>query len=326
MKTLTIDTYVTASADKPLTRATNVDAITRFNNGLSWEVKTSPIRFGTNGIDEKSQAIYTEHNGKELLLSTFSERYVPVQNSTLFDTATEALAPFGLKPTVAASLKNRKLVFISFQTGNDDTIGGEGFKRLIHVMSSHDGSCSVMMKDSNTRIICLNTFVSVSKSTGTFELTAKHTKTVMDKLEGWEKGIEKIFAARKGWAEIYQRLKNTNVTKDEARYFITGFLGKDNVNMPNEDKKLSTKTENKSSEVFALFNRGRGNNGETLGDIFNGVTEFFTHSASKDEEKRFFSSNFGLGADRKAEAFDLLSNPDSFTRYVAKGKALTLAA
>jgi len=60
---------------------------------------------------------------------------------------------------------------------------------------------------------------------------------------------------------------------------------------------------NKREKVIELFEEGKGNNGSTMWDLYNGTTEFVDHFFGSDVDKRFVSSLVGAGADMKNRAF-----------------------
>jgi hypothetical protein len=57
-------------------------------------------------------------------------------------------------------------------------------------------------------------------------------------------------------------------------------------------------------ELWGLYKNGRGNEGSTLWEAFNAVTEFNSHSARKTADARFAYSNFGSGASIARRAID----------------------
>ena len=48
-----------------------------------------------------------------------------------------------------------------------------------------------------------------------------------------------------------------------------------------------------TNNIRQFYKKGLGTNGETLWDAFNAVTQFTTHEAGKEADKRFASVNFG---------------------------------
>ena len=70
-------------------------------------------------------------------------------------------------------------------------------------------------------------------------------------------------------------------------------------------------TFNKPKESIRAYNTikslaiaGRGNEGKTLYDVVNGITEYTTHYAGK-EDKRFASANFGRNANLARRAMNV---------------------
>jgi hypothetical protein len=70
----------------------------------------------------------------------------------------------------------------------------------------------------------------------------------------------------------------------------------------------STRSTNNRSEVLEAFRKGKGNNGETLWDLYNGVTEWVDHNRGNDDEKRMASSLVGSGFNMKTQAWESAMN------------------
>ena len=309
-----------------------VPAIVSGNCRLNWEVKTSPYSFGVNGTSIETEtnsdgriAAFSTVEGKDYFIGEHSDKYAVIQNMDIVDQSINALVPHGLKLSSAGSLKGRKLIYLTFDNNGLEDIGGEKFKTFFNVYSSHDGSQKLMMRDSNERIVCANTWKASKESLGNFALSVRHTTNAQIKLEGWAQAVNQIVESRKVWASEYVKIKNQKAKLEEARFFFAGFLGGTD----------SKKSANRLDTLVASFQRGKGNNGQSRGDIFNAITEAYTHNsfstkAGKGDraalEKGWFASEFGNYADKKAQAFDIIRDAAHFAKLVAKGKVILAKA
>ena len=119
-----------------------------------------------------------------------------------------------------------------------------------------------------------------------------------------------------------ESLANQTVTADNVREIFTGFVA------PVDAEKLSTRAENTVDRLVSLFNGGAGNNGRNMADAFSAVTDYYTHESSggENKEKQFLSSEYGAGAQRKAEFFSLVSKGGDRLVNIAKRGAELIAA
>jgi hypothetical protein len=89
---------------------------------------------------------------------------------------------------------------------------------------------------------------------------------------------------------------------------------------------LSTVSFNRVNDMLTLFQRGKGNHGETLSDAINAFTEYFTHGAgvgnprNVSENKRLANANFGQGAQWKLEAIRVASNEELLAAAMQRGE------
>jgi len=116
---------------------------------------------------------------------------------------------------------------------------------------------------------------------------------------------------------VMDQLAEQQVTKT----YVEGFV---NALIPSVKEEVSTRTENRRSQITDLFATGKGNNGETKWDLFNAVTEYVDHHsvgrltnsrmersealADIEMEARFERSLLGSGATLKQKALNLLLN------------------
>ena len=62
-------------------------------------------------------------------------------------------------------------------------------------------------------------------------------------------------------------------------------------------KKDDVKTLRPRNQIVEFYRSGVGNEGKTLWDGLNGLTQWVTHNSSKKDGVRFASSNFGKGSE-----------------------------
>jgi len=100
-----------------------------------------------------------------------------------------------------------------------------------------------------------------------------------------------------------EEFANTPCNEETARKTIAGFLVRDD-----DAEKVSTRSQNTIDRITQLYKGGAGNRGENHCDLFNGITDYYSHESSGggNRWKQYESSEFGMGQNRKVEAFKLL--------------------
>jgi len=90
---------------------------------------------------------------------------------------------------------------------------------------------------------------------------------------------------------------------------------------------------NTIDRLVALFKTGAGNNGDDMADVFQGLTDYYTHEAAsgKGDEtanwKNFVSSEFGAGKTAKMESWNILTDAKLRKATIALGnKVLKITA
>tara|TARA_R100000152_G_C6778481_1_gene209211 strand:+ start:2034 stop:3125 length:1092 start_codon:yes stop_codon:yes gene_type:complete len=286
---------------------------------------------------ENTKIITRMIDGKRIPLGVASDRYHSVGNDAVIMALTGALEREGLPYTIRTmgTLKGCKLFYASLTVDNEEErlINGDRFRMYLNVVSSHDGSVTVTIYDSNMRIVCANTFRASQKSgiAGDVKVKVRHTRNASLALDGASSAIASMFAGRDVFVTLLNRLASVGCDRDRAEQLITAWQS---VDMSVHDL-MSTRAFNTTLGIADLFQTGKGNRGENLYDLFNGVTEYYTSGTGTGKDdgtdgkawKKLFSSEFGTGADKKATFLDYLINilDDNTLEEEAKKGELILA-
>jgi phage/plasmid-like protein (TIGR03299 family) len=188
-------------------------------------------------------------------------------------------------------------VFATVDLGHFDVGGGDVLKRKIRVSTAHDGSGSIKAAMYSWRMICKNGLHGWGKDQS---VSIRHTKNwrVMMQQARRVLGIADQYFA---WFEA----QATKLASAPAWRADVETIAK---NWFNED---TTKGQNAIQQVQELFVYGKGNNGRTWWDAYNGLTEYVDHyqSPGRSEEKRERSSHVGAGMKLKQTALrDILQH------------------
>ena len=267
---------------------------------------------------ENTKLITRMIDGKRIPLGIASDRYHTVGNDAGILALTDALEKEGLPYNIRTmgTLKGCKLFYASLTVDNEEErlINGDRFRMYLNVVSSHDGSVTVTIYDSNMRIVCANTFRASQQSgvAGDVKVKVRHTRHASLALDGASAAIASMFAGRDVFCSLLQKLAEVGCDRDKAEQLITSWQS---VDISTHDL-MSTRAFNNVLGIADLFQTGRGNHGENLYDLFCGLTEYYTSGdgTGKDDGtdgkawKKLFSSEFGTGADKKATFLDYLIN------------------
>jgi hypothetical protein len=124
---------------------------------------------------------------------------------------------------------------------------------------------------SEIRTVCANTANMNLREGG---VSCKHTP---DALNAFIKNFPTVFAealkAHGTSANDYLRMHDVRVTKDDARAFFAALL-------TSQSKLSKTAYNTVNDELFPLFVKGRGCYGESGADLYNAVTEHYTHNGT----------------------------------------------
>lgn len=293
---------------------------------LDWEVTKTPIKtlkaFAEDGtaivinspdflITRPGDNTAQDIPNNVVHLGTVGSKYVPVQNVEAFDFFDSIIGEGHAFYETAGALYNGQKVWIladipaaAFGADvNDET------KVKVMLSNSHDGTGCVEARIVPIRVVCRNTW-SIAIKGGKNVVKIRH-------LANWNSeakvaqakeilGIVKDYGTL--LAEKFAAFKATPITGDdfEKKYLDALFP------VAGKDGKGKAQVENKRQLVSELFLKGTGNEGETVWDAFNAVTEWANHGATFKEteassraENRFSSVFEGAMGKAIQQAFDI---------------------
>ncbi len=198
-------------------------------------------------------------------------------------------------------------------------------KQFFNLISSHNGFVSSAILLSIIRQVCMNTVLaSLADAEANGRQTKfKHTAKSLELItpQSFEQSLKGWIQASASYREALESFVSQKMTLDGFRAFASGVF-----TQAGSDE-LSTTSFNRVQDMDALFQRGKGNKGETLSDGINAFTEYFTSGRgvggkSVDAGKRVASANFGRGNDWKRQAIAIASNPKDFATTCKRGEIL----
>lgn len=123
--------------------------------------------------------------GQKDVLGTVGGRYNIFSNEQIFDFA-DTLTEGRRRWETAGSIKNGQKVFATLVATDDLVLDPNGsadtIKRYIMLVSSHDGSTTMIVKMVNTRVVCQNT-LNIALGEGGAEFKIRHTQGMETKIQ-----------------------------------------------------------------------------------------------------------------------------------------------
>jgi hypothetical protein len=266
--------------------------------------------------------------------------YSPLSNADFLKLIADCVAGTGHKITSCGSVRNRGRVFVSYGIEIPelkDNKTGRDYTFFLNFGNGHDKSSVLWVVTANHDAVCDNTFSALElfskeqkpTNDGTqleeadsdkVSIRKRHTKHMQMSFPSIVSLVDKAVGVQREFIRAMEAAAAEPLNESKARELFAGFL------CPKGAKEMSTKTENKVDRLQGLFRKGRGNNGQTVADAFNAVTEYYTHESAggaNNEEKQFLSSEFGDGAEKKRSFFSLITGKrETVADTMARGAAL----
>lgn len=270
----------------------------------------------------QQERIYTgggiQMPGKKMLvksdgtpLSVVGDTYQPFENGELDALVREALIANGI---VARDIKRFSFKndcrFVARYKVNTKEIGGQDFDNYFQISSSHDGSGKTIASAFSERLICTNGMV---QSIACDKVSVRHTKNAVLSLLNIDKVIESALAQFDNEADRIMMLENITVSrKDEEKIIVGAFA--------NREGEISTQGMNRAQSILDLAHNGRGAKGGSLGGLYHGTTDFFSHREKSSQESR----TVGTDATTARKVVETIANEPQRREALRRG-ALALA-
>jgi len=291
-----------------------------------------PEKLQAGGKNSKYSILRCSDNGL-LVGKPFSSSYGLLDNggfNAVVLSICNVLDTMGLKWKIATTgtLMERERSFISIELaeGQNFEIDGRVFQSKLNCLNSipSNSGCTVTFANNTFCVCCRNTFAHAlhDKEGAKFHAAIKHTKGMKAALGDIPKLVEAYFSSN---AALFKQLKTFAefpVSLGEAESYFAAFISGDK-------EAIKTRGANIIEKLKELFAKGKGNKGETALDLFQAVTEYYTHYSAgetEDKTKQFESSEIGSGAQNKDGFYQTLvkavQDKAKFTAIAKVGETL----
>ena len=261
-------------------------------NDLNWNViSTDLVAVGPMGQLIPTGRVAQVREDNLTYLGQTSKNYRVFQNENLKNLINPLVEEGLLDIKNIGYLGNGEKVFIQAQMTSDYIVAGETHQGMITLLNSHDGSTALSGGVTATRVICGNTFAMAQSDLST---RIRHNAQMHDKAMQITDILDYVNDGMRIYTEAAERLAVRGCNMTELERVVEHAFNKPEGGRPQGYNK-----------IVRLFRTGAGNNGSTMFDAFNAVTDFVTHESNKSAAKRFDSANFGNGAKVSRRAMDM---------------------
>lgn len=305
-----------------------VECISRENSGICYEMATVPLVYVS---PETGETVETPHR-QIISLDDYlpigravSDTYCLIDNSRIWAMVEDSMQGMKHQIVSVGTVDDRSKGFISIKLDEGFTAASRQTDSLLNLLWGHGGSLSLIARSGTTVVVCQNTFnVALGRKGRDLNLTVKHTKNALDRIDNMGKAIEAHYGVMAEFKLAMDSLEAQTCDEEKARKVISGVLAPDTFE---RELTVSTRTRNQIDRIAYLFNHGAGNRGSNLADVFNAATDYYSHESSggSDRMKQFVSSEFGAGQRSKEGFFEVLTDSDLLSSTVSRGEKVMLA-
>ena len=250
-----------------------INTISSLNEVPQFEVEKVPV-FGRDQVPIPD-TFSLQRTDTRQHLGIVGKKYRPIQMEEMVDVLDKASCQIGDIDHVGyTSSRNGRKVLIQSKLAANIDVDGDKIEPYFYTVIDNTGMGSNKTIPSTTRIACDNALHLIS---GDADSTSRHSFSFDMKVEKMLQSIVGSIKAAKNFNSTMVELKNSAFTRDEMVKFTKKLVP------VLEDE--SSRRISKREKLVELFEKGRGNVGETKWDALNAITEYETHTGKKTPEK-----------------------------------------
>ena len=278
--------------------ATAVEAMAAAN--MDWQVEALPVYTEQRKEIPGFKAI-TRMDTNDVF-AVMKDRYTPLQNADAFSFFDAVVGNGEAIYHTAGTIKGGRRVWILAKLPNDLQVSNaDVLEKYILLANSHDGTSAVTMKPTAIRVVCNNTLnFALSFNEGGKRFYSRHVGNIFSRVTNARETLGLVEAHFEMMMLGVNRIAEQSMD-ESSESFLRRLFEADQ-----EEAEVSTRQQNQFAEIDQLFRAGRGNNGETKWDMFNGVVEWIDYQRGRDST-RLEAAWFGTGEQLKQRAWDLLT-------------------
>jgi len=275
--------------------------------GLDWEVGLKPVYDIVDDIPVISpMAKFTYRKSDNKTLGVVGPRYTPYQNMYFLDFLQPFVDAGEVTLHTAGSLDGGKRVWVLAEICREanEIVKGDKVSKFILGSNSHDGGPSIRIGYTDVRTVCANTLAAAHNSASSKLMRIRHTSKAQANVEALRETMDAVNSEFNATAEKYRWLASRQINKADLKKYIKIVLGFES----KSDDELPTRSKNTIESIIKLVETGRGADipgvQGTWWGAYNGVTEYLSYNAGRNENNRMSSLWFGQNGAVNAKAFD----------------------
>lgn len=266
--------------------------------GLDWGVELIPlITLDGRVVTHKGVQRVTD---KEIL-GVVGPRFVPLQNSEAFEWFEPFLQSGEAYLHTAGSLKGGSRIWVLAKLDRDPLVirPDDLVEKYLLLSHAHDGTLAVRVGFTPIRVVCNNTLTLAHSDERSQLIRVKHSKQTKVNLEAIRETINTIDQRFNATAEQYKRLADKHINQKDVLSYVELVFGVE----PVEER--SKQAERLVEDIMTrIYSSSLGNGQGSLWDAYNGVTEYLSWKAGRNDSTRFDSLWFGANANLNQKALD----------------------
>jgi hypothetical protein len=241
-----------------------------------------------------------------------TDKYSVIENQKVAQSVSEALKQTDCGSTLSSmgTLNNLKMFFMCYKMGKYE-VNGDRHNTYLNVTSGHNGE-ALRVFLSGLRLVCLNSIrQALREEQGFIDLKVTHRGDVNVKCADLSQSIAGLIEGQRKHIEAMEILAAQKVAESDIDAIVAGYFLQDGFS---KTEKFSGRTLNTVSGITDLAFGGKGNRGETMYDVLNGGTEYWTSGEGvgvrTSNASKAYSSEYGTAAKHKTRFADYLLSAD----------------
>lgn len=265
--------------------------------GLGWQVLEEP--FYQTSADQLDTLLCKRlvRDRDQKVLSTVKHDYTPLQNHEAFRWFDPLLDNSSIQLEAAGSLQGGKRIWILARIKLEAEVQLDDWVRpylLLH--NSHDGSTAVWLQFTPVRVVCMNTLAGAAMHRfGDLwqkkAICIPHTANLQAQMAKVQNLLDLTKREFQCSVDDYKTMASQEINSELLATYMGNVLS---LRRPDQSPAWSQLVDN--------FERGPGNQGKTLWDAYNAITEWIDHQRGTSAAERLESTWFGSGARLRTKA------------------------
>lgn len=237
---------------------------------------------------------------RRLLNPHVGDGYRILQPSNAFDWFQPWLDTGEVQFEAAGSLEGGAKIWVLARILRDPLLeGSDDVLPYVTLVNSYNGTMARYAGLTGIRIVCSNTMRLAISSKESALFKVRNTKNAEARMQDIRASIDLAYSRFVATEAVYERLRECKITDLDARGYIVKVLNHDDYDA------LPTRTQNIVDTMTRKFRFGIGNEGKTVWDAFNAVTEYYSHDYGRSDSARLNSLWFGQNGKVLDRALDL---------------------